>query len=102
MPKKLKVPKTMASITMTPEAWAILHERAKKAGLSKSEYIENLVRRGDLDVYDIIREFLVNLLQDTSDDVVLNQQLLENLQDKEQRLRDVLKRIGVSPNQIPD
>ena len=92
----------MASITMTPEAWAILHKRSKEAGLSKSEYIENLVRRGDLDVYDILREFLIDLLQDTSNDVVLNQQLLENLEDKEQRLRDVLKRIGVSPNQIPD
>ncbi len=92
----------MASITMTPEAWAILHERSKKAGLSKSEYIENLVRRGDLDVYDILRQFLVDLLQDTSNDVVLNQQLLNNLEDREQRLRDILKRIGVSPNQIPD
>lgn len=102
MPKKLKVPKTMASITMTPEAWAIVHERSKKAGLSKSEYIENLVRRGDLDVYDIIREFLLNLLEDASNDVVLQQQLFNNLQDREQRLRDILKRIGVSPNQIPD
>ncbi len=92
----------MASITMTPEAWAILHERSKKAGLSKSEYIENLVRRGDLDVYDILRQFLVDFLQDTSNDVVLQQQLLNNLEDKEQRLRDILKRIGVSPNQIPD
>ncbi len=102
MPKKLKVPKTIASVSMTPEAWAILHERSKKAGLSKSEDLENLVRRGDLDVYDIIREFLIDLLQDTSNDILLNQQLLENLEDKEQRLRDVLRRIGVSPNQIPD
>jgi hypothetical protein len=102
MPFIQNVKKTPFTITLTPTAKAILKKRASDAGLSQSEYIENLVRRGDSDIYDVVRQIALELLQITSSQANLQSQVTNNNQQLDQRLRDLLEAMGTSPNQIPD
>jgi hypothetical protein len=101
MPKKLSIPKTTASISMTPEAWALLHQAAKSAGLSKSEYLEMLVRRGDQSLYELVRSTLMVIYQENGEYIDAIDNRIECLRFRNQGIRELLRAIGVSPNQFP-
>jgi hypothetical protein len=101
MPFVQRVKKTPATITLTPEAWAILQHKAKQAGMSKSEYIENLVRRGDTGLYDAVIKFLCDYYQKTDEGLKALQDASEDLKNKQKTVREFLVQIGISPNQLP-
>lgn len=97
----LKVSKNPRTILMTDEAWAILSSRSKKAGISKSDYIENIIRRGDVALYDAVREFLVDHYVKSRSELVDMRARLEQLEAENESVREFLRTIGVSPNLIP-
>ncbi len=101
MPRRLAVPKTANSLSMTCEAWAILHQRARRAGIPKSDYVENLVRRGDLEIYDIVVTFLRQHLEQATQDKEAALTLVQRLEVRETELKYMLRQIGVNPNLIP-
>lgn len=101
MPKINKVPKKPATIAMTDEAWAILHQRAIDSRLSKSDYLENLVRRGEAVLYDATREFLTEHYLKSRSELVEMRKRLEALEQENENVRQFLRTIGVSPNLIP-
>lgn len=77
---KTKVTKTVVSIGMTPEAWAILHQKSKQAGMSKAEYIETMLRRGDNTLYDLVCSFLIDHYRTIKRDIQKTRQQLRHLE----------------------
>lgn len=96
--KSLRTNKKQATMSMTPEAWAILTKKAKDLGIYKSDYVENLVRRGDLATYDMTITFLLDLLGDLKvqlDDLDI---VRGDLVSRMEEIREFLRSIGVSPS----
>jgi hypothetical protein len=98
MPFVQRVKKTPATITLTPEGWAILQHKAKQAGMSKSEYIENLVRRGDTGLYDAVIKFLSDYYQKNGEGLQALEEISQDLKTKQKTIREFLVQIGISPN----
>ncbi len=96
-----RVGKTQASISMSAEAWAILTKRAKDLGVYKSDYIENLVRRGDNVTYDLSISFLIEMVVNLEKDIISLELTKVELQEKAADIRKFLREIGVSPNIMP-
>lgn len=101
MPFVQKVKKTPATISLTPEAWAILQHKAQQAQMSKSEYIENLVRRGDTGLYDAVIKFLIDYYQKSDEGLLALEDISQDLKTKQRTIREFLIQIGISPNQLP-
>lgn len=98
----VKVQKTTASISMTPEAWAILHQRSQQANLTKSAYLESLIRKSDTLVYDLVRQFIISHYKTTKADLKKVKQQLEQLDKDNQNLKTLLTQIGVAPSHMPE
>jgi hypothetical protein len=98
----VKVIKTTASISMTPEAWAILHHRSQQAGLTKSGYVESLLRKSDTVVYDLVRQFIIDHYKGTKADLQKLKYQLEQLENDNQNLKTLLTQIGISPSHLPE
>ena len=99
--KSLRVEKRQATLTMTPEAWAILTKRCEDFQTTKSDYVETLVRRGDLPTYDMSIDFLFELLVDIEKQIIAVDIHRADLEEKRQKIKAFMRKVGVSPNLIP-
>ncbi|MEG3439900.1 hypothetical protein V0288_22425 [Pannus brasiliensis CCIBt3594] len=97
-----KVERKRNTIGLTPEAWVILERDSQRVGVSGAEYIETLVRRGEKSLYDDIADGLIR-------QHCLNKQRLHELklissriESDNQLIRELLAKLGVSPNRMPE
>jgi hypothetical protein len=86
---------------MTREAWALCHNQSKAAKLTKSEYIEHLIRRGDNSVYEKTIVYLQELHLELANELEASKQQQKRIDKAIQRLRETMVEIGVSPNKLP-
>ncbi|MGK7898208.1 MAG: hypothetical protein AB4372_32475 [Xenococcus sp. (in: cyanobacteria)] len=96
-----RVNKKQATMSMTPEAWAIVQKHCDDLSVNKSDYIESLVRRGDLATYDLTITYLVQHLERLESRLRQIDRTRDDLQVDIDSIREFLRKIGLSPKLMP-
>lgn len=97
---KPSVEKSRATISMTPRAWAVLHETVTRLKTDKSAYLESLVMRADNVLYDQIIALLLQQYWFNERKISEIRKILEQLEDSHRIYRETLIRIGVNASKI--
>ncbi len=92
--------KITASLSMTPKAWAVLHQLVTDRNTTKSAYVESLVMSADNRLYDEIIEFVFTQHKFTARKVQQIQKQLDELKEYQEASRKFLIKIGVHPSKI--
>jgi hypothetical protein len=95
-----KTNKITNSISMSPEAWAILHATVTDRKTSKSAYLESLVIRGDNRIYDEVSDFLVTQYAFTERKIRNIEKNLEDLKQFQQASRKFMLKVGIPATKI--
>jgi hypothetical protein len=95
-----KTNKITNSVSMTPEAWAILHATVTDRKTSKSAYLESLVIRGDNRIYDEVSDFLITQYAFTERKIRNIEKNLEDLKEFQQVSRKFMLKLGIPATKI--